>query len=51
MKDDSTDDITLTMSKISAVNMQASAKLMDVIDNISAEPPFKVTMRKIFANR
>jgi len=42
---------TLTMSKESDMNMQASAKLMDVIDNISAGSPLKCTILNIFTNR
>ena len=51
MKDYSKNDINLMMSKISAEIKQASAKLMDVIDNTSAEPPLKATIRKILINR
>ena len=44
-------DRTSTVSMTKKVNKQASAKLIDVIDNISAGPPLNPTIRKIFTNR
>jgi hypothetical protein len=51
MKKSSSNERILIMSKEQYVNMQASAKLMDVIENISAGSPLKCTIRYIFTNR
>jgi hypothetical protein len=51
MKKLSTDERLLIVSKNKTVIMQASAKLMDVMDNISAGSPLKCTILNIFTNR